>query len=394
MIRFTSRRIHDSRQRLKKRKLLVVTIFVIIFIMTGIFLKTIHNQAYASFIDESIALRIDVKDNSATPDISLSKDVLDEIQVYLNVSIQKRPFPPSTPGLFLHVGKAGGSTIATTMVNGCHGFVGKPCPGKEAFFNGSRNATYFGALNTYVHTPEFHLVGTDSSYSNFRFYVANLRDPFTRFQSVFTYRYEKRTLAFRNCFPTLEDFIGKLDDDPPQQYPGESKYSLEDVNCTKDFARALAAGMVEGKGADHFYWNMKSILNRIPGWAIKKSNEITMTPPPFLALRIEHLAQDFVTVNKILGDPHPIEFKEAGGSNHKVQNTTYASKNITDIGRKRLCNALIFEYKAYFIALSRAVNLSDKDKQDSIKLSQKICPSLSQLFDDLKQKLGLHAPTS
>ena len=55
------------------------------------------------------------------------------------------------------------------------------------------------------------------------------------------------------------------------------------------------------------------------------------------------------------------------------------TKAISDVGRSRMCRALLPEYKAYIRALSSAINLSLRDKQTSLDLSRTLCPDLDWL---------------
>jgi hypothetical protein len=166
--------------------------------------------------------------------------------------------------------------------------------------------------------------------------------------------------------------------------------------------------------SEHAYWNTKTILEHIPGWNTNDTSKerrhrrrtlttstnstfynqsiITTTSisntsignssPPFffLAIRTEHMNEDFFMVNQLLGDPHPVLLKDAGVRYGRVQANYKVSKNVTDIGRTRLCNALLPEYKVYFEALSRAINLTPRDRQNSLELSRTHCPELDWLF--------------
>ena len=118
---------------------------------------------------------------------NLTRTIRDNIHTFMNRTIQQRPLPPNTPGAFLYVGKAGGSTVSLVLQNGCHSFIRKPCAKRQHWEDGTRNETYVGALTTYIHTPDFHRMGQTPQYSNFDFYVIMVRDPFSRFLSAFTY---------------------------------------------------------------------------------------------------------------------------------------------------------------------------------------------------------------
>ena len=117
----------------------------------------------------------------------LPKNVRVKIEVFMNDTMTQRQLPPETPGAFLHVGKAGGSTLCSVLLNACHSFIGKPCEKRKHFNFTHMNETYMSALTTYIHTPDFHLLGRKPEYSDFSFYIATIRDPLTKFQSAFTY---------------------------------------------------------------------------------------------------------------------------------------------------------------------------------------------------------------
>ena len=322
----------------------------------------------------------------------LTRTIRDNIHAFMNRTIQQRPLPPDTPGAFLHVGKAGGSTVSLVLQNGCHSFVRKPCARRQHWEDGTRNETYVGALTTYIHTPDFHRVGQTPQYSNFDFYVIMIRDPFSRFLSAFTYMHPGNSFVgignrkvireplrkFFSCFPSLERFTELVGDRPMDfDYPVHND-TIHTHNCT-NLARAAMANQV--KKIVHFYWNTNTILERIPGWNNNGSssfNSSRPTPPPLMAIRTEYASQDFFTANSVLGDPHPLDLYAAGAAgaiNNRVQPLVLnVSKNISSVGRRRLCKALRPEYKSYITALARAINLSDQDRQNSLKLSQQTCP--------------------
>lgn len=329
---------------------------------------------------------------------NLTKNILDKIQAFMNRTIQQRPLPPNTPGAFLHVGKAGGSTLASVLQNACHSMVRKPCASRKQWEDGTLNETYVGALTTYIHVPDFRLVGQKPKYSNFDFYVVNLRDPFSRFLSVFTYLHPGNGFVgtvnkgrnilkiFFSCFPSLERFT-ELVGDRPMDFDNYLFFLVDEgtikTNNCINLARAALANRVNMNN-DHFYWSTKSILDRIPGWNnnnnSSSSNSFRHTHPPLVAIRTEYASQDFYSANSVLGDPHPLDLDAAGAINDRVQPLLLkVPKNVSSVGRMRLCNALLPEYKSYITALSRAINLSDQDRQNSLKLSQQMCPDLAWL---------------
>ena len=65
-------------------------------------------------------------------------------------------------------------------------------------------------------------------------------------------------------------------------------------------------------------------------------------------------------------------------------------KNVTSVGRRRLCFALLDEYKVYIKALSIAINLSEQERWSSLQLSQQNCPDLPWLFETAPKILAAH----
>lgn len=335
----------------------------------------------------------------------LPKSLLDEIRAYRNISVEERPRPPKTPGAFLHVGKAGGSTLCQVHAYSFHSFVLK---GKKPnTINGTAIENYFGTLTTYIHTPDFQKWEASMQqntnptyYPDYSFYVANLRDPLSKLLSTLTYMHPANGFdgvksrstrnackAYFQCFPTVESFSEHLGDDPLNfNYPFEPTENPFGKNATtcRDLARASMANKVQFC-VDHLLWNTKGILEGIPGWKNGPDTSANSTlnggkPRSFFAIRSEHMDRDFLDVNKILGDPHPVLLKDLGTPRLRVQSANKAvTKAITDQGRSRLCQALLPEYKAYFLALSRAINLTPRDRQVSLELSRSNCPTLDWL---------------
>ncbi|KAL7579767.1 hypothetical protein ACA910_021903 [Epithemia clementina (nom. ined.)] len=63
----------------------------------------------------------------------------------------------------------------------------------------------------------------------------------------------------------------------------------------------------------------------------------------------------------------------------REQTTFNVTKSISPLGRKRLCRALEDEYRAYIRLLHHSMNLSPREKNDSLNLSRQNCPDLKTL---------------
>ncbi|GKY97048.1 hypothetical protein MPSEU_000663400 [Mayamaea pseudoterrestris] len=268
--------------------------------------------------------------------------------------------PPHTPGAFLHVGKTGGSTVSQQLVNGCHAFVTKPC------HMDVKNESYMSKLTTYIHTPDFKRLGSKPDYV-FDFYVATLRDPLTRFISAFVFmhpqnkleseqRFYRRLEDVYKCFPTIETFTEALGD-----------YNFREMaragNCTM-LARDILSNRF--RDAHHFYYDTKFILKKLP------------PESPLLVIRNEHLWHDWVSANQWLGQESVATFPDAAVRDYSNR-TLSVSKQLSNLGRQRLCRGLEREYQAYWQLIELAVNLSPQEKIASFELARQSCPDLQSL---------------
>ena len=179
-----------------------------------------------------------------------------------------------------------------------------------------------------------------------------------------------------SCFPTLESFTDALGDEP---IPEDDFSAVSDdidgdgtpleENCTK-LARVLLRNHPIAKhAAAHFFYDTRLVMD----WA-----NINTTRTPILAVRTEQMWDDWISVNQWLGQEHVATFPEVKGrvfdkDQYKVK------KEISETGQRRLCRALIPEYRVYLKTSFKAVNLSPEDKDRSFQLAMKNCgPEIEQ----------------
>lgn len=121
-----------------------------------------------------------------------------------------------------------------------------------------------------------------------------------------------------------------------------------------------------------------------------------------LVIRNEHKWNDYVAVNQWLmvnqssflavdgaaqtpdspSSAHRLvtsELKPFRVSMARQQIQFQVTKNISTLGRTRLCRALRDEYMAYLELLRRSLNLSPSDKNESLEFSRQNCPDLDLL---------------
>jgi hypothetical protein len=291
------------------------------------------------------------------------------------------PLPPNTPGAHIHIGKAGGSTIATQLRNGCHSWVAKPC--KQ--FEHIRNETRISQLTTYYHTPDFPK--STCRTQQYQFYVVHMRDPLARFRSIFTaYHYDNAShrrrkdrhnlrgkdsrehqKTFSKCFPSLEDFAAMTAASAGATSNATAPLTNDAYNCSMI---PEAIFQYQEKFSAHWYWNHDTVWRNV-----LKANPF-FDRAIVLSLRTEHLWGDWISANHYLGQ------SEVMLPSNMTQERAYGHLNVpvsthlSETGRRTLCRALAPDYEAYLALLRRAVNLNETQKMDSLMVSQTSCPWL------------------
>lgn len=337
-----------------------------------------------------------------------------QIQARKLLGNESRPQPPEpTLGAFIHIGKAGGSTLTSLLRNGCHGKIPKPCNSQLS----DKNETAISKLTTYYHTPDFIQNPKYGLFSRNRpqygFYVFLLRDPFDRTISSYLFSHPdnapiigffdyKRSGSYVNdlsklgsemavreyylqkhfqpnsesvmmyqCFPTLDQFAMLLEN-PDDFVGGPWKRRVAEKKCSDVAKMALLTNHAK-IAIEHMCFSYSYVTSQIGKGLTNKT---------ILGVRMKHMNQDWILANEYLGQNKnevevPVEIKR----NSKVMNLT-VSKYLSDEGRRRLCLALRSEYIAYLKLLNAAVNLSDDDKAQSKMESREKCPWLSDLIQD------------
>ena len=226
------------------------------------------------------------------------------------------------------------------------------------------------------------------------FYLMSIRDPFERTVSGFVYghpwnvqargeqvifwniRRKEGGIIHPKCFETLEQFVENIGDEPDSfEYDYNQNYAIQ-KNCT-DFCRAAMHSKV--RRFIHLYYNYEKILSLLPGPLGGENVTIYVT-------RQEHLLDDWTHINRLLGETGEIVFARETD----VRNTTGmklpVTRDLSEQGRHRLCNALVKEYKIYIEFLLHAVNLNQEDAEEELQRSRKHCPELSILSEEYWNK--------
>jgi Sulfotransferase family len=273
-------------------------------------------------------------------------------------------------GGFVHIGKTAGSTLTAQLVNGCHSYLPHPCN-----YNVRNESKVSQLASAYYHVPDFK----NLPQSNHSFYVVTLRDPYDRTISSFCYQHlynilarkEKlnavttvRMIKIASCLPDLPTFADYLDGNSFNfHYRSENK--MVDNKSCRDLARAMMHSKV--KAAEHMYYSYQRILDLLP---IDRQ-------PTIYVVRQEFLWQDWVTVNKALGQ-EDVWIPPKGWDHHRdvKKMNQPVGRELDPHRRAIMCNALQKEYKAYMWFLRNAVNLQQDDIDKSIEIIHKSCPKI------------------
>lgn len=287
---------------------------------------------------------------------------------------------------YIHVGKAGGSSVSCSIREARKYGVGKHC--KKSHFNElSYNETAISQqVDCYSH---YNYQGM--CYGEGRSYLYNVRNPIHRIKSWFLYEHflnqPQTQKSFRNkmahcgnimlgtCYDTFDQLasIGLNGDRPPFR----SKQNILRVatNLTADECSEWAWATITGEvpASYHNAFNYD--------WYFAPMLEKEYLNSEVFVLRVEHLDNDWGAIDKMVGgdgktlagDVMPASI----GANVNVakdKDLPVHNSTLSTLGWKNLCKAMCHEFQTYKMMLKRAVNLNDDDVKESIEEVRKICP--------------------
>ena len=342
-----------------------------------------NNRTHSSDYDASAYFynkdeNVMTNDTVSVPPVKAFSEKDERLQNWLqSISL----LPPNTTGAFLHLGKTGGSTLASQLRHGCHSFIPKPCR------HDIPNESVISFLTTYYHVPDFEKLLHQHRYE---FYVWTSRDPFSRIASAYTYshprnvfveqrkywqRLYKQGYSTYKCFPTFEQFAEAIGDDPEDYYYPNISATPKSVNTTDctNLARAVMHGKV--KTIDHIFFSTVKIMS-----LLASPNE--MANKTTLVVRTEFLWQDWVSVNEYLGqERHTIATPSEIHNRDQASLRLPVTREVTKLGQERICRALKAEYDAYLTIIQLAANLNDDERQASLEIARQNCPWLDLSFE-------------
>jgi hypothetical protein len=292
---------------------------------------------------------------------------------------------------FIHLGKTGGSSIARVLQNGCSSNRPKPCKPPVA------NETMASKLVQ----DYFHIVMDTAriASSDHDIYILSTRDVYDRFVSAFVYLHPRNQKTFQRnslqsitredmvdqhkayrCFRNgLESFAQYLGDEP-LSFQYNNPDVIQKGNCT-NLSRAIVAGRVKALG--HMYNNYQNMLHWIPS----SSSERRRHRDIYL-VRQEHLWDDWIRINQMLGQTEDVVLPDIQVRRNVTEIMTQGqappvTKDVSNDGRDRLCQALAPEYQAYFELLRQARNIEENDIQEAVNSGKERCPNLD--FEEIRK---------
>ena len=251
--------------------------------------------------------------------------------------------PTNKQVCFVHVGKAGGSTIGCSLGFSLHcADDGQSLPG----------------LLPIITTHVFHR-GVYDCQDDAAYHLFVVRDPLDRVMSAFNYdRPGDETIHTSEIFRT-DDFYIKcpfwtLDDVAQNGLLGNGDAS---VGCQKEARQALR-GFKEF--VTHWYFNYQYYY------------EFLRENVKLLVIRNEHIVNDWNGIESMLGGHDVLDASTLPKNNVHSKNST--DLYLSEESRMALCRELCIEIQFYKKILRKAINLIEEDVQISLAELRLQCP--------------------
>ena len=298
-------------------------------------------------------------------------------------ALQAKPKPRSIS--FLHVGKAGGSSVSCN-IKASFKFGKRHCPGYEHgnklkyAYDAHNDSAISQQVSCYVHYNERLYC-----YNNPTFLV-NIRNPVHRLISWYLYEHRENWdvtvdhITYPNrpkhcgqqmlfaCYPTLDSLatVGLAG-----QRPSDGEILKIGHDLGEDQCRLWAWAAVRGRVPASFHnvwnyeWYLHYLLDRKAGG---KDLEIFL-------LRIEHLDEDWSNLDSFLGGTgSPLPKSRSHNNDASEKQLAVSDRYISAEGMKNLCRALCREIQVYKQILSIADNLSKEQVEESLRELSETCP--------------------
>jgi hypothetical protein len=246
---------------------------------------------------------------------------------------------------FVHVGKAGGSTLGCALGFHLH------CSRHQHIIKNSVLASY---------TTHTNHNGVNDCPDDVAYYLFTIRNPLERARSAYNYdrpnmikaphRYPHSKPLYIDCpFPTLNDF---------------AELGLSATGKASDVCKARAKSAIRGEElfGMHFFYNYAFYT---------RSVTLTDEGKKVLVIRTEHMADDWSSAEVALGGKSKnITFPHRNKGKAKAPEDTYLSTR----AQKILCRALCNEMQIYKGLLHKGLNLKAEQVEESLAELAASCP--------------------
>jgi hypothetical protein len=356
---------------------------------------SLYNLSQSSWIDSGWRHREQLKAASYHNLNNRSTIVVDNTEEYYQMMLRKQQPLSQYASLqiqrnisFLHIGKAGGSTIA------CHLAEARKYVRKHCAASIMRRPVPLSALSLHVNCfahMSGHLYCSDVNDA----ILINARQPIDRMASWFLYEhplnhrlnyaerdYHCGDLMLYSCYPSLDALatLGLAGSPPEHNRQQQLKIgpSLTHAECTH-WAWAAVQGNIPT--TYHNFYNYDWYTHRLFGLqditTDKKVSHGASISKEIFVIRAEHLEQDWRTINALLGGDYnssiPITLMDRQNAALSKPLPVF-DNTVSSIGIRNLCRALCKEIRIYVKLLSQAVNIRISDMTVSMEELHTICP--------------------
>ena len=314
---------------------------------------------------------------------------------------EQREYPdlpkPKRNMTFVHIGKAGGSTITCAL-----GIPSDHCNEDDARENNVTLANSTAVDSTSADDSEEYDIGAlthnvicsthwawdlkcyFNDYIENLAFLVNVRNPLDRMASWFIYEHSENhnvvyddrdhhcgQLILNSCYRNWEDMItiGLSGPRPHTTQPLRVGWDLTATECSH-WAWAAVQGNIPADYHNSFNYDWYAHY-----MFLEKNHD--GTAKEIYVLRVEHLEQDWSTVDRLMGGTGAIPSALLANKNtaaKKPLQVKNSMKNTTAIGIQNLCRALCHEIQAYKTILRKSVNLNSADLEVSMAELRQRCP--------------------
>lgn len=262
-----------------------------------------------------------------------------------------KDLPTDKQVCFVHVGKAGGSTIGCSLGFSLH------CSKNGQVIPNS----FLPVLTTHT----FHR-GVYDCQDDAAFFLFVVRDPLARIMSAFNYDrpQEDEDVSGKHLFHTKEFYL----DCPFWTLEEVAQNGLLNRNGTTSKTcrkRAKAAIIGTEQYIPHWFFNYQYYREFIP------------TDAKILVIRNEHIVEDYNGIERMLGGRDDVMNPSLLPENN-VHGKNATDLYLSDESKRVLCKTICNEILFYKQTLRSAANLRNKDVQLSLEELEAICPEEAQ----------------